>query len=137
MDQGPGVERCAVGPIVKMGQRLRDAGAQEIVGDLGSVAALLAGTQALSPGEAQPKQFGIVMGEADIGDAGGKKARAAAACRSEEHTSELQSLMRISYAVFCLKKKIKHATHTKQDSRKTQLHTTNTHTKLSAPLTLD
>src|SRR3546814_1730686 len=28
-----------------------------------------------------------------------------AAARSEEHTSELQSLMRISYAVFCLKKK--------------------------------
>src|SRR3546814_4530899 len=27
------------------------------------------------------------------------------ACRSEEHTSELQSLMRISYAVFCMKKK--------------------------------
>src|SRR3546814_5228372 len=31
----------------------------------------------------------------------------AAAQRSEEHTSELQSLMRISYAVFCLKKKKK------------------------------
>src|SRR3546814_5502655 len=31
--------------------------------------------------------------------------RANAAVRSEEHTSELQSLMRISYAVFCLKKK--------------------------------
>src|SRR3546814_5889963 len=30
---------------------------------------------------------------------------AAAHARSEEHTSELQSLMRISYAVFCLKKK--------------------------------
>src|SRR3546814_6892608 len=30
--------------------------------------------------------------------------------RSEEHTSELQSLMRISYAVFCLKKKNKHNT---------------------------
>src|SRR3546814_8113826 len=29
--------------------------------------------------------------------------------RSEEHTSELQSLMRISYAVFCLKKKKKHS----------------------------
>src|SRR3546814_6611785 len=28
--------------------------------------------------------------------------------RSEEHTSELQSLMRISYAVFCLKKNIRH-----------------------------
>src|SRR3546814_8931423 len=31
--------------------------------------------------------------------------------RSEEHTSELQSLMRISYAVFCLKKKIKDTTN--------------------------
>src|SRR3546814_5090804 len=31
-----------------------------------------------------------------------------AALRSEEHTSELQSLMRISYAVFCLKKKKNH-----------------------------
>src|SRR3546814_1260475 len=31
--------------------------------------------------------------------------------RSEEHTSELQSLMRISYAVFCLKKKNKHKNH--------------------------
>src|SRR3546814_3091260 len=32
--------------------------------------------------------------------------------RSEEHTSELQSLMRTSYAVFCLKKKIQLHTHT-------------------------
>src|SRR3546814_8706502 len=32
--------------------------------------------------------------------------------RSEEHTSELQSLMRISYAVFCLKKKNKKQTNT-------------------------
>src|SRR3546814_4226506 len=36
--------------------------------------------------------------------------------RSEEHTSELQSLMRISYAVFCLKKK-KKKQHTKQKQR--------------------
>src|SRR3546814_7306868 len=34
--------------------------------------------------------------------------------RSEEHTSELQSLMRISYAVFCLKKKKRHK-HKKQN----------------------
>src|SRR3546814_7392845 len=34
--------------------------------------------------------------------------------RSEEHTSELQSLMRISYAVFCLKKKTR-VTHCKRD----------------------
>src|SRR3546814_2663351 len=34
--------------------------------------------------------------------------------RSEEHTSELQSLMRISYAVFCLKKKKKHHKYQKR-----------------------
>src|SRR3546814_10130710 len=55
-------------------------------------------------------------------DAGRCTARSAAHCRhanrSEEHTSELQSLMRNSYAVFCLKKKntkiseyIFHCTH--------------------------
>src|SRR3546814_1850053 len=37
--------------------------------------------------------------------------------RSEEHTSELQSLMRISYAVFCLKKK------TRQSMRAHKIHT--------------
>src|SRR3546814_7637307 len=39
--------------------------------------------------------------------------------RSEEHTSELQSLMRISYAVFCLKKK-KKKTHKNKTERKHQ-----------------
>src|SRR3546814_8327460 len=49
------------------------------------------------------------------------------ALRSEEHTSELQSLMRISYAVFCLKKKththkhttLEHTTHTKAHKTRT------------------
>src|SRR3546814_5029185 len=39
--------------------------------------------------------------------AGGQRAHQPGGQRSEEHTSELQSLMRISYAVFCLKKKKK------------------------------
>src|SRR3546814_10777588 len=43
--------------------------------------------------------------------------------RSEEHTSELQSLMRISYAVFCLKKKTIHNQHNVRD-------TTDTHTPI-------
>src|SRR3546814_2175715 len=38
--------------------------------------------------------------------------RAGNSARSEEHTSELQSLMRISYAVFCLKKKNTNNKHT-------------------------
>src|SRR3546814_1112772 len=42
--------------------------------------------------------------------------------RSEEHTSELQSLMRISYAVFCLKKKKQYNnTHVNHHTRYTQL----------------
>src|SRR3546814_4564899 len=43
-----------------------------------------------------------------IGRVGTGEATKASSLRSEEHTSELQSLMRISYAVFCLKKKHTH-----------------------------
>src|SRR3546814_9485807 len=53
-----------------------------------------------------------VVGKAVVHDVAGAKAggeqrplQAPETGRSEEHTSELQSLMRISYAVFCLKKK--------------------------------
>src|SRR3546814_9153169 len=47
--------------------------------------------------------------------------------RSEEHTSELQSLMRISYAVFCLKKKIKNTSKYTTHNNNTQTaKTTNT-----------
>src|SRR3546814_8116101 len=46
--------------------------------------------------------------------------RASCSRRSEEHTSELQSLMRISYAVFCLKKKKK-----KESSRNNNEYTRN------------
>src|SRR3546814_7344063 len=47
--------------------------------------------------------------------------------RSEEHTSELQSLMRISYAVFCLKKKkrrpiLRHSDTTQIQNRRTNHH---------------
>src|SRR3546814_3975693 len=56
-------------------------------------------------------EVGKVFGSREPG-AGSREAgapvetlRVAGAVRSEEHTSELQSLMRISYAVFCLKKK--------------------------------
>src|SRR3546814_9568678 len=54
--------------------------------------------------------------------------------RSEEHTSELQSLMRISYAVFCLKKKknnnirIKHTPTTRYKSYEKTNHQNSTHT---------
>src|SRR3546814_2160776 len=44
-------------------------------------------------------------------EAAGLRCSACPGRRSEEHTSELQSLMRISYAVFCLKKKNKQRTY--------------------------
>src|SRR3546814_4389101 len=49
-----------------------------------------------------------IRGYGHIKEASVEKVRALEPLRSEEHTSELQSLMRISYAVFCLKKKIIH-----------------------------
>src|SRR3546814_2374095 len=49
-------------------------------------------------GTASRRRFSVRNGSA-------RSRKAGPAARSEEHTSELQSLMRISYAVFCLKKK--------------------------------
>src|SRR3546814_6506108 len=48
----------------------------------------------------QPVHFGLMFNVQRLLGTSGRNA-----LRSEEHTSELQSLMRISYAVFCLKKK--------------------------------
>src|SRR3546814_10322871 len=53
---------------------------------------------------------------------GSQECRLSSATRSEEHTSELQSLMRNSYAVFCLKKKTtnnNYQKHTKKHNRLT------------------
>src|SRR3546814_2514254 len=52
--------------------------------------------------------------------AAGRDGEARRDSRSEEHTSELQSLMRISYAVFCLKKKKKKTLHIHQSRHKIQ-----------------
>src|SRR3546814_9559512 len=57
--------------------------------------------------------FGFVIGAGAVEVHRHRPAARHGSARSEEHTSELQSLMRISYAVFCLKKKNKtHKTHT-------------------------
>src|SRR3546814_1679508 len=71
--------------------------AGEVVTDIDVLDAALARAAALHGGfEAAQRMFA----EAQLGDASGA---AAARARSEEHTSELQSLMRIQYAVFSLK----------------------------------
>src|SRR3546814_6739683 len=65
----------------------------------------------------------IGIGGGIIGAGGG--GRLQIALRSEEHTSELQSLMRISYAVFCLQKK-NNKTHRKNHSSQTKRDTLHT-----------
>src|SRR3546814_5480631 len=80
---------CCAGPGGQGGRRWRSHGSR-----LGAHAARLQGRA-----ELRQRQRRLLLRP----DPGG---------RSEEHTSELQSLMRISYAVFCLKKKTK----TKQDN---------------------
>src|SRR3546814_7092929 len=70
--------------------------------DIGQVAAQsqrIDGLQAGDPAALAVKQIEPVLGQRHMGRL---------VQRSEEHTSELQSLMRISYAVFCLQKKSKH-----------------------------
>src|SRR3546814_4176871 len=57
------------------------------------------------------------------------------ASRSEEHTSELQSLMRISYAVFCLKKKNTKTTSTIPPHARTNSQPTIQHLRTSHPTT--
>src|SRR3546814_9503613 len=80
---------------------------------LGRVDAMVKGVDAVLQGGLEPRQLrrpvdgGGGQRRADRGQVGGCR-------RSEEHTSELQSLMRTSYAVFCLKKK---STHEKISSK--------------------
>src|SRR3546814_10574723 len=54
------------------------------------------------------KEYGFIFPSSEIYDG----LSAVYDYRSEEHTTELQSLMRISYAAFCLKKKIKNKPNT-------------------------
>src|SRR3546814_10291540 len=84
-----GIKQVTAGVRIARGQRL--AVVQRLRGNLaGMIDAHHAGDVAALVGS----QFGIARCAGWIGKAG----------RSEEHTSELQSLMRNSYAVFCLKK---------------------------------
>src|SRR3546814_8834203 len=76
-------------------------------------------TNATLPKTADPatltleEAIALIDARAAKGPAKGKKKAAPKKARSEEHTSELQSLMRISYAVFCLKKKKQVVNNTK------------------------
>src|SRR3546814_6492024 len=80
------------------GREVGDVLVAQVLGDdRHDLVLALAGAEGLELGiEVDLALAGDVRCDGDLGDA---------VDRSEEHTSELQSLMRISYAVFCLKKK--------------------------------
>src|SRR3546814_5344409 len=98
-----GVQTCAL-PICRI----------EEVLDLGRIVAVDRARVGAVAGDHQVDVAATGMQVAGAEDDGGapRGNRPAAGVRSEEHTSELQSLMRISYAVFCLKKKTNTTSHT-------------------------
>src|SRR3546814_5970140 len=89
-------------------------------GDVDLAAGEVDGVQPLLDGPQDLLRLGGARRHEGIGHARHRVVRVAlapaVAARSEEHTSELQSLMRISYAVFCLKKKTIQINETYTDS---------------------
>src|SRR3546814_2684533 len=74
------------------------------------------GVEPLTDLRGRPDLFGRTLQVTTVGQADEIAAAGSLVMgRSEEHTSELQSLMRISYAVFCLKKKPQRHTNTPED----------------------
>src|SRR3546814_10473632 len=119
MDDDLALEHRARGVVDDALEHLAAAGVGHQVVDAGGVVAVLAAAH----------QVGAV--QVAVGPFAGEPHRdlAARQARSEEHTSELQSLMRISYAVFCLKKKKKpHIQHT---PRSTPQNTSNSHNQMN------
>src|SRR3546814_9114056 len=90
------------------GERADDGGADEAAGKARPGLVRADPRRELGTADGAPGEIGE-----DVGRPGDE--------RSEEHTSELQSLMRISYAAFCLKKKKHNNTH---------YHTTTTHNEM-------
>src|SRR3546814_7524917 len=93
VDEGMKFVRRTVARFVEIGDR---AGRKAVERHRGERAEIDRGPVDLDPRATPGAQHGLAAQPYRLADA---------ARRSEEHTSELQSLMRISYAVFCLKKK--------------------------------
>src|SRR3546814_1104305 len=85
-------------------ERFAEEGAQVVIGDIDIEGANSTADQIVRNGG---RAFALPLDLAD---------------RSEEHTSELQSLMRISYAVFCLQKKQTYTNNYKTNTKSRTLH---------------
>src|SRR3546814_3061199 len=101
-----GVQTCAL-PIYRGFQSYRTLPTSNIIA-VGRVTSALAGLEA-AVGLVDDVGAAAAADHAVVAVAILERLEGIADLRSEEHTSELQSLMRISYAVFCLKKKMIYA----------------------------
>src|SRR3546814_3493351 len=80
----------------------------------------MSSSRSIMAGSPLPRPAGAAArGKRGVG--GAEPGASTSTARSEEHTSELQSLMRISYAVFCLKKKKQNHTKNKPKNSSTAL----------------
>src|SRR3546814_2516000 len=98
--------------------------AASAVGPRSSVRISLISTRACSASSLSPSKLMSNAPQFGLSQSSPRRPPATSPCassgRSEEHTSELQSLMRISYAVFCLKKKNKEADSNTREEIKTR-----------------
>src|SRR3546814_8830635 len=122
-----GVQTCAlpISSLIAYGGERESGIASTRYGDAGS---------SISAGDVsarQPTNLDALRRASVIGQAQARALPDRNFLRSEEHTSELQSLMRISYAVFCLK--------TKKKNRRTRYisYNTNQHTNVTNDRTID
>src|SRR3546814_9695101 len=103
-DHMSAIERRIADFLLDNAHLLRDYSSQQLASALGiSQSSVVKFSQKLGFKGYPDLKYSV--GESLARGDGGDDNGAPASTRSEEHTSELQSLMRISYAVFCLKKK--------------------------------
>src|SRR3546814_10894356 len=93
-------------PLFPYTTRFRSVGAHTLLRSQGGLGLLMSGVPGTRPAQVTVIGGGVAGANATVIAMGlGAQVTVFDTNRSEEHTSELQSLMRISYAVFCLKKK--------------------------------
>src|SRR3546814_1929485 len=98
---------CPYTTLFRSGAARDDRGRQRADGDFAAACALARGDPRADRDQLRERRLAPPRPRGDQC----RTHRGAAVRQIEEHTSELQSLMRISYAVFCLKKKKKTKTH--------------------------